>query len=137
MLDQILAIFKPTQPIYLATMDDDQPHLRPMTLIYCKERWYVATGSTDAKVRQLASHPKIEFCLPLSDPSGNGYIRGIGIANTITDLPTKKQVADHAPFLYDYWSDVDDPDMAIYEIRIKSFAYLKPGDMLENKVTLN
>lgn len=137
MLDQILAIFKPTQAVYLATMEDDQPHVRPMTLIHFKDRWFTATGSTDAKTRQLASHPKIEFCLPLSDPSGNGYIRGIGITNPVSDLVTKKQVADHATFLYDYWSDVDDPDLVLYEIRMKSFAYLKPGDMLENKVTLN
>jgi len=137
MLDEILAIFKPTQPIYLATMEDDQPHVRPMTLIYFRQRWFFATGSKDAKTRQLASHPKVEFCLPLADPKGNGYLRGIGITNPITDLPTRKQVADHATFLYDYWNDVDDPDMLLYEIQVRSIAWLKPGDMLENKVTLN
>jgi len=137
MLDQIFAIFKPTQTVYLATMEDDQPYVRPVTLIYYQNRWFIATGSSDAKSRQLNNHPKLEFCLPLSDPTGGGYIRGIGISNSVTDLFTKKEVAEHAPFLYDYWNDVDNPDMVLYEIRIKSFAYLKPGDMLANKITLN
>ena len=53
---EIFAYFKQTQPVYLATNDGNEPRVRPVTLIWFEEKFWIATGSSDAKVKQLFSN---------------------------------------------------------------------------------
>lgn len=135
MNQEITALLKPTQLAHLATVDGDQPHLRPMTLIYMNERFFVATGSTDAKTKQLTNNPKAEFCLLFHKDPYTGYLRGKGSMVAITEPSLRKAVADYAIFLYDYWQDANDPDFILFEMQISSLRYMKPGAMLEEDVT--
>jgi len=38
---------------FLATEENNQPRVRPVTLVFFDERFWVLTGTDDAKVKQL------------------------------------------------------------------------------------
>jgi uncharacterized pyridoxamine 5'-phosphate oxidase family protein len=120
-----------TQAVSVATVDGMKPMLRPMTLICFEQRLFLATGKKDAKVGQLAINPHVEIMLPLKDEGANGYLRIACVAKTVSAPPLKKQLADFAPFIYDYWQDPLDEDCVIYELLPEVWRLLKPGDDLE------
>jgi uncharacterized pyridoxamine 5'-phosphate oxidase family protein len=68
LLQEIWKLFQEQQHVFLATAEGDQPRLRPVTLLHLLDKLYVATGSNDAKVKQLKQNPKVEFCLLLEGP---------------------------------------------------------------------
>ncbi|MCB5260460.1 MAG: pyridoxamine 5'-phosphate oxidase family protein [Candidatus Cloacimonetes bacterium] len=123
-----------TQAVSVATVDDSRPKVRPMTLITLKQRLFLATGKTDPKVRQLSKNPYMECLLPLADSSGNGYLRISGKALEIRDIMLKKEVADAAKFIYDYWQDIADESFILYQLMPDEWRYLKPGEDIEEIV---
>ena len=55
--------FKDQQHIFLATSEGDQPRVRPVTLVCLNEKFWILTGTKNAKTKQIMKNPKIEFCL--------------------------------------------------------------------------
>ena len=134
MKQRILSIFQKRQAVSLATVEGDQPRLRPMTLIVKEGRFYFATGSQDNKTRQLDGNNKAEFCLLLPSGQNTGYLRGSGKLKKVQNLPEKKDVADWAEFIYDYWKEASDPDFVLYELELRQIRYMPPGEMKETLV---
>ncbi len=131
MKERILSILNKRQAVSLATVEGDQPRLRPMTLIVKEGRFYFATGSTDEKTRQIDGNNKAEFCLLLPSGNNTGYLRGSGQMKKVQSMPEKKEVADWAQFIYDYWKEASDPDFVLYELELRQIRYMEPGDMKE------
>lgn len=124
-------ILKITQMVYIATTEGDQPHLRPMTLIWWSGRFWFATGSRDAKVAQIKANPKVEWSLLLPGEGCTGYLKATGAMREETDPAVRRSVADAARFLYNYWKDADDPDFILYEMQPARMRYMQPGADLE------
>lgn len=131
MKENILSHLKKTQMVSLATCEGDQPRLRPMTLIVKEGRFFFATGSKDSKSKQLKANPKAEFCLLISNDKNSGYLRGSGILETVTEQSTRKEIADWAEFIYDYWKEATDPDYCLYELMLNQTRFMAPGEMTE------
>lgn len=131
MKERILSILNKRQAVSLATVEGDQPRLRPMTLIVKEGRFYFATGSTDEKTRQIDGNNKAEFCLLLPLGQNTGYLRGSGKMQKVENPDTKKDVADWAEFIYDYWKEASDPDFVLYELELRQMRYMEPGEMIE------
>jgi len=134
MKQTILSLLKKLQAVQLATVEGDQPRLRPMTMIVKDGRFYFATGSRDNKTKQLDSNSKAEFCLLLPSGKSTGYLRGSGKMHKVEDQKVKKAVADWAEFIYDYWKEASDPDFILYELHLKQIRHMVPGDMNETLV---
>ncbi len=134
MKEMILAKLKKLQAVELATCDGDQPRLRPMTLIVKEGRFYFATGSRDCKTRQLESNSKAEFCLLIPSADSTGYLRGSGKMEKVEDQATRKEVADWAEFIYDYWKEATDPDYCLFELELKQIRHMEPGEMTETVI---
>src|SRR5436190_21823357 len=68
---------------YLATMDGDQPRLRPVSPVRT-DRFtvYVANLRQYHKTQEIAANPKVELCY-LDD--GHNQVRITGIAEIVTD----------------------------------------------------
>ena len=128
--------FKDVQSIYLATCDRNKARVRPVTLIYFNDKFWIATGANDAKIKQLKDNNNIEFCLMLEENENKGYIRGAGTANIVQDNGTKKLLADNIPFFKDVWKDSEDPDFALLEIAIQEIEYMKPGKFEAERFSL-
>jgi uncharacterized pyridoxamine 5'-phosphate oxidase family protein len=126
---EVWSLFKPNQCVYLATAEGDQPRVRPVTLLDIDRKFWIATGRRSAKARQMLRNPNVEFCLPLTETCGTGYLRVAGVATAETDAETRKKVGAQIPFLSEYWSGPDDPNVVLFRITRVEIEYLKPGEM--------
>lgn len=130
---KVLELLKPEQMVLLATSFENQPAVRPMTMIHNKERFYFATGSQDAKTKQITSNPKVELCLLIKGDNCTGYIRASGNMECITDNSIRKEIYDEASFLHHYWRAADDIDFILYHLQCEKIEYMKPGENLSQK----
>jgi general stress protein 26 len=119
---------KDSQYVYLATTEADQPRVRPVTLLDLDEKFWIATGVRSAKARQIRRNPNVEFCLPLHEERGNGYLRISGVAKIVTDRETLQQIGGRVPSLTEHWEGTSDPDFCLIRITRVEVEYLKPGD---------
>ena len=62
-LSKVLAFLDDTQTYYLATMEGNQPRVRPFgTALVYNDKLYIQTGKVKAVSKQLAVNPKAEIC---------------------------------------------------------------------------
>jgi uncharacterized pyridoxamine 5'-phosphate oxidase family protein len=114
--DEVFSLVKQTQPVYLASIEGNEPRVRPVTLIFFNDEFWVATGSNDAKVNQIRDNENIEFCLPLKGEKSTGYIRGSGRAEIVDSLAARKMIFENIGFIKYHWSEPTDPDYILLKI---------------------
>lgn len=134
--NKIFERFNDMQVIFLATEEKGQPRVRPVTMLYIDDEFWVATGSKDAKTEQLKKNNNVEFCLLLQEEKNSGYIRGAGKCKIIKDKNVKDKMAEKIPYFNDYWETPDDPTFGLLKIELNEIEYLKPGTMIAEKFTL-
>ncbi|MBO4228987.1 MAG: pyridoxamine 5'-phosphate oxidase family protein [Clostridia bacterium] len=62
-MNEVIEFLKAAGTYYLATMDGDQPRVRPFGTIHLFDgKLYIQTGKKKAVSRQLAKNPKAEIC---------------------------------------------------------------------------
>jgi general stress protein 26 len=83
---------------YLATIDDDQPFVRPVSpIVEDAMTIWVTTFSTSRKVSHIRNNPKI--CLAfVEQPQGDKAAFVFGEAHIISDIEKKKKVWQLANF---------------------------------------
>jgi len=128
--------FKDFQHIFLATEEETQPRVRPVTLVRFAERLWVLTGTNNAKSKQIRKNPKIEFCLLFEEGEHHGYIRAAGFAKIIKDKETRAKVAQHCDFFFEHWENPDDPDYTLLELELNEIEYLRPNESMARKFKL-
>jgi general stress protein 26 len=126
-IEKVLGHFKDFQHVFLATADGKQPKVRPVTLIYLDKKFWITTGTQDAKVKQIRENPRVEFCLYFREGDIGVYVRVSGIANIIDDQNAKERIANHIDFFSEHWDSFDDPNYTLLEIVPKEIEYLR-GD---------
>lgn len=128
--------FKNFQCVFLATVKDNQARVRPVTLIYLDEKFWVMTNTGSAKVKQIQENPNVEFCVYLQKEDKEGYIRASSTAKIIKDRKTKLKIADHCDFFRRHWKSVDDSDYTLIEICPKEIEYIRLGEFQAQKFKL-
>lgn len=124
---EVWSLFQHMQPIFLATVDEGRPRVRPVTLIHFDKKLWVSTGANDAKIRQIKANPHVEFCLLLQKDEYQGSVRGRGVADIVQDMETKKLLSENISFFKQYWKDHTDPGFALVQIHVQHFEYMSPG----------
>ncbi|MEA3239392.1 MAG: pyridoxamine 5'-phosphate oxidase family protein [Candidatus Bipolaricaulota bacterium] len=119
--------------VMLATVDAEGPHVRPVTLIEFDNAYWIETGTTSAKIRQIRDNPKVELCLVFTDDTHNGYIRLSGSAKIVTDGTIRERVSSHTEFFADYWNGPDDPNFTLLRIMPTEVEYMRPKKMESHK----
>ena len=62
-LSKVLTFLDDAQTYYLATVEGDQPRVRPFgTALVYNDKLYIQTGKVKAVSKQLAVNPKAEIC---------------------------------------------------------------------------
>ncbi len=125
--------FKQTQKVYLATFGEKFPRVRPITLIYLEGEFFIATSGDDAKVKQLNECKNVEFCLTLDDSENEGYIRGAGVSERISEIEMKRKIMEVIPYIKQFWDDPAAPGYALFKIHLQEIEYLKVGEWLAKK----
>jgi uncharacterized pyridoxamine 5'-phosphate oxidase family protein len=132
--NELLQRFTGQQNVFLATAEDDQPRLRPVTLIRFQGRFFFATGSNNAKVKQIKHNPKTEFCLMFGRKGSRGTIRAECIATFVKEKKKKADVFDSVPLFHEFWKSPEDPSYVLIELKPLSFEYYRPGDKEATKL---
>ena len=88
---------KKVHTCYIATTEGDQPHVRPIGLLFADDRgFYFFTETVKAFHRQLQGNKKVELCFHGGDPSK--VMRVTGQIEFVNDAEIKAQVMTR-PFL--------------------------------------
>ncbi len=133
----VLNLLKPTQMVFLATSQDGQPFVRPMTLIVHKGQYFFATGSSDAKTGQLEANPLAEICLYNREGDHAGYVRARGVIEKITDASIRKDVFEAAQFISNYFNEPSDPAFMLFRMHWREVEYMRPGEDISTKISWN
>jgi len=126
--------FQDFQHVFLATVEGDHPRVRPVTLVYFENRFWITTGTKSAKVKQIKNNPKVEFCLLFKEKDMDCCLRVAGLAKIITDRETKAKIARHCDFFSKHWKDIDDPDYTLLEICPTEIEYVTPKKITHMKM---
>ena len=133
-LDKFLNNFKEVQHVALATIDDQQPRVRPMTLIYLDRRFWMVTSTASDKVGQIKKNANVEFFYQFPENGEDCCIRVLGKAKIIKDKKTKSSIAGRIRFFHDHWSSPEDPDYTLLEILPGELQHVSPSGATHLKV---
>src|SRR3954464_3081331 len=97
---------------YLATIDGDQPRLRPVSPVRTEGfTVYVANLRAYHKTAEIEANPKVELCY-LDDH--HNQIRITGVAEVVTDRPLLKEIWDANPLMRQYLGSLENPQLIVY-----------------------
>jgi general stress protein 26 len=100
---------------YLATMDGDQPRVRPVSPVRSDAfTIYVANLRLYHKTGEIAANPKVELCY-MDD--GHNQVRLSGVAETVTERPLLEEIWAANPLMRQFLGTIDNPQLIIYRIR--------------------
>lgn len=107
----------------LATMDGDQPRLRPVSPVKTDGfTVYVANLRQYAKTQQIAANPKVELCY--LDEHHN-QVRITGMAVVVTDRAVLEEIWNTNPLLRQYLGSIDNPALVVYRIDPVAVRYMR------------
>lgn len=127
--DEAWGWLEPVQTVQFATFDGNFPRVRPMSLILDSERFWLCTGTSDAKVAQLMDFPVFEFCKVLVGEDSRGTLRCSGTVEMVSDPTERSRMAKVIPFFKEYWEDPSDPSFCLIELFVSTVEYMAPGEM--------
>src|SRR5438132_13285846 len=108
---------------YLATIDGDQPRLRPVSPVKTDGfTIYVANLRAYHKTAEIAANPKVELCY-LDDH--HNQVRLTGVAEVVNDRPLLQQIWDANPLMRQYLGSLDNPALIVYRIVPKRVRYMQ------------
>jgi general stress protein 26 len=108
---------------YLATIDGDQPRLRPVSPVRTDGfTVYVANLRSYHKTAEIAANPNVELGY-LDDK--HDQVRITGVAEVVTDRAVLQAIWDDNPLLRQYLGTIDNPQLVLYRIRPTRVRYMK------------
>jgi general stress protein 26 len=99
----------------LATIDGDQPRVRPVSPVRT-DRFtvYIANLRPYRKTTEMAANPKVELCY-LDDK--HDQVRITGVAEIVTERTILQDIWDSNPLLRQYLGSLDNPALIVYRVR--------------------
>ncbi|MDR2052201.1 MAG: pyridoxamine 5'-phosphate oxidase family protein [Treponema sp.] len=110
-MQEVYDFLKKTNTYYLATVEGDQPRVRPFgTVDIFDGKLYIQTGKAKDVSKQIKANPKIEICAF----DGDKWIRVQAIAVEDDRREAKQHMLDAYPRLKDRYSADDDNTLVLY-----------------------
>jgi general stress protein 26 len=99
---------------YLATIDGDQPRLRPVSPVRTDGfTIYVANLRAYHKTVEIEANPKVELCYLDQE---HDQVRLTGVAEVVTDRDLLQEIWDANPLMRQYLGSLDNPQLIVYRI---------------------
>ena len=106
-VERICKFLEEAETYYLATVDGDQPRVRPFgTALVYGGKLYIQTGKVKDVSKQIAANPKVEICAF----SGGKWLRIAGVLAEDEDRAVKVAMLEKMPSLKAMY-DPDDGNM--------------------------
>lgn len=110
-MQEVYDFLKAADTYYLATMDGDQPRVRPFgTVDIFEGKLYIQTGKVKEVSKQIEANPKVEIC---AFKDGK-WIRIAGKLVRDERVEAKKHMLDNYPSLANMYSADDDNTEVLY-----------------------
>ncbi len=108
---------------YLATLDGDQPRLRPVSPVKTEGFVvYVANLRSYHKTVEIAANPRVELCY--LDERHN-QVRITGRAHVVEEPSVLQEIWDANPLLRQYLGSIDNPELIVYRIEPSRVRYMQ------------
>jgi general stress protein 26 len=115
LVEMALAVIRADRFPHLATVDGDQPRLRPVSPVRTDGfTVYVANLRGYHKTAEIAANPKVELCY-LDDR--HDQVRLTGVAEVVADRALLQDIWDSNPLLRQYLGSPDNPELIVYRVR--------------------
>ena len=99
---------------FLASMDGDQPRLRPVSPVRTDGfTVYVANLRAYHKTGEIAANPKVELCYATGH---HDQVRITGTAEILADRALLEEIWAANPLLRQYLGSIDNPNLIVYRI---------------------
>ena len=110
-MQEVIDFLKKTGTYYLATVEGDQPRVRPFGTAHVFDgKLYIQTGKSKPCSKQMAANPKIEICAF----DGGSWIRIEATAVNDDRVEAKQSLLDAYPMLKDRYSAEDENTQVLY-----------------------
>lgn len=110
-MQRVYDFLKKAGTYYLATMDGEQPRIRPFgTVDLFEGRIYIQTGKSKSVSKQMQINPKIEICAM----DGDKWIRVEATVVRDERVEAKRHMLDNYPSLQAMYSPEDDNTEVLY-----------------------
>lgn len=110
-MQEVYEFLKAAGTYYLATVDNDQPRVRPFgTVNIFDGKLYIQTGKMKACAKQLYANPKVEICAFLNGK----WLRVAGKLLPDERREAKKAMLDAYPHLRGMYNEDDDNTIVFY-----------------------
>ena len=107
----------------LATIDGDQPRLRPVSPVRVDGfTVYLANLRNYHKTQEIAANANVELCY--MDDEHN-QVRITGTAEVLEDCELLQEIWDDSNLLRQYMDSIDDPNLIIYRIVPRRVRYMQ------------
>ena len=121
--DLALATIRDAKFPMLATMDGEQPRVRPVSPVRTDGFIvYVASLRSSGKTRELEQNDRVELCY-LSD--GHDQVRITGVADLVVDRAVLKDIWDSNPLLRAFLGTIDNPEFMLYKVVPKRVRFMR------------
>lgn len=110
-MQEVYEFLKKCNTYYLATVEGDQPRVRPFgTIDLFEGKLYIQTGKVKEVSKQIQANPKVELCA-----FGEGmWVRVAGKLVRDDRIEAKKHMLDAYPSLQQMYSAEDDNTEVLY-----------------------
>ncbi|AGA28592.1 pyridoxamine 5'-phosphate oxidase family protein [Singulisphaera acidiphila] len=123
LVELALGVIKAARFPMLATIDGDQPRVRPVSPVRTVGfTVYVANLRSYHKTTEIAANPNVELCY-LDDH--HDQVRITGLAEVVTERELLQSIWDANPLLRQYLGSIDNPQFLLYRIRPVRVRHMK------------
>jgi len=134
-----LIAFSNANPVcYLATSENDQPHVRALGFWFSDETgFYFQTATMKEFYKQLKKNPKTEVCFYKPGDGAGTMLRIEGYVEFVDNIKLKEKCLADRPFLKSLGIKADSPDLILFRIAHGKAHFwtmennLKPKEIIE------
>jgi len=110
-MEEVYEFLKKCGAYYIATMDGDQPRVRPFaTALIFDKKLYIQTGKVKNVSKQIKKNPKVEICAV----DGPKWVRVEAVAVDDDRTEAKQKMLDAHPQLKNMYSADDNNCQVLY-----------------------
>ena len=110
-MDKVYEFLKAAGTYYLATVEGDQPRVRPFgTVDVFEGKLYIQTGKVKNVSKQIHENPKVEICAF----NGGAWVRLAGTLVSDDRVEAKKHMLDAYPNLRGMYDENDENTEVLY-----------------------
>jgi len=110
-MEEVYEFLKKCGTYYIATIDGDQPRVRPFgTALIFENKFYIQTAKAKNVSKQIKKNPKIEIC----SMSGDKWVRVEAVAVEDDRTEIRQKMLDAYPQLKSIYSADDGNNQVLY-----------------------